>query len=133
MEAALPPGYKHVKEEDKNVDFGEDYLPSPLLLPPVCVGDTRPVPGELTLFPGVPAPFAGDMRPVCDRKQIDLHSGANAAVDFFMYTDVPKAARMVGFLLNDLANVFDQAESKNWILFFDEADALFGKRTQAKR
>ncbi len=107
VEAALPPGYEHVKEEDKNVDFGDDYTPSPLLLPPVCVGDTRPVPGELTLFPGIPAPFAGEMRPVCDRKQIDLHSGANAAVDFFMFTDVPKAARMVGFLLNDLANVFD--------------------------
>jgi SpoVK/Ycf46/Vps4 family AAA+-type ATPase len=25
--------------------------------------------------------------------------------------------------------VFDQAENKNWVLFFDEADALFGKRT----
>lgn len=29
-----------------------------------------------------------------------------------------------------LASIFDQAKSKNWILFFDEADALFGKRTQ---
>lgn len=29
-----------------------------------------------------------------------------------------------------LANIFDQAENKNWILFFDEADALFGNRTQ---
>jgi SpoVK/Ycf46/Vps4 family AAA+-type ATPase len=26
--------------------------------------------------------------------------------------------------------VFDQAERNDWILFFDEADALFGKRTQ---
>ena len=25
--------------------------------------------------------------------------------------------------------MFDKAENKNWILFFDEADALFGKRT----
>ena len=29
-----------------------------------------------------------------------------------------------------MSKVFDQAESKNWILFFDEADALFGKRTR---
>jgi SpoVK/Ycf46/Vps4 family AAA+-type ATPase len=28
-----------------------------------------------------------------------------------------------------MANIFDQAENKDWILFFDEADALFGKRT----
>ncbi|WP_208346782.1 ATP-binding protein, partial [Aetokthonos hydrillicola] len=27
------------------------------------------------------------------------------------------------------ANLFARAESKDWILFFDEADALFGKRT----
>jgi SpoVK/Ycf46/Vps4 family AAA+-type ATPase len=29
----------------------------------------------------------------------------------------------------NLARVFDQAQSRRWILFFDEADALFGKRT----
>ena len=29
----------------------------------------------------------------------------------------------------NLAKVFDLAENRNWILFFDEADALFGKRT----
>ncbi len=28
--------------------------------------------------------------------------------------------------------MFDQAQSKSWILFFDEADALFGKRSQTK-
>jgi len=26
---------------------------------------------------------------------------------------------------------FDLAEHRNWILFFDEADALFGKRTSS--
>lgn len=107
VEAALPPGYEHLKEEDKNVDFGEEYLPSLLLLPPVCVGDSRTVPAELSLFPGTAAPFAGTMRRLCDRKSISLNNGRNAAVDFFMFTPVPKAARMIGFLLNDLANVFD--------------------------
>ncbi|MDR0892053.1 MAG: ATP-binding protein, partial [Mediterranea sp.] len=29
----------------------------------------------------------------------------------------------------NLARVFDLAENRRWILFFDEADALFGKRT----
>ena len=28
-----------------------------------------------------------------------------------------------------MAHIFDQAENKNWILFFDEADSLFGKRS----
>ncbi len=31
-----------------------------------------------------------------------------------------------------LARVFDQAQHKGWILFFDEADALFGKRSETK-
>ncbi|WP_051166889.1 ATP-binding protein [Hymenobacter norwichensis] len=29
----------------------------------------------------------------------------------------------------NLARLFEQAETNNWVLFFDEADALFGKRT----
>lgn len=32
----------------------------------------------------------------------------------------------------NLEKLFDAAEEKNWVLFFDEADALFGKRTEVK-
>ncbi len=39
-------------------------------------------------------------------------------------------SKYIGETEKNLANVFDQAESKGWILFFDEADALFGKRTE---
>ncbi len=38
-------------------------------------------------------------------------------------------SKYIGETEKNLANVFDQAENKNWILFFDEADALFSKRT----
>lgn len=31
----------------------------------------------------------------------------------------------------NMAQLFDQAQCQNWILFFDEADSLFGKRTEA--
>lgn len=41
-------------------------------------------------------------------------------------------SKYIGETEKNLAGIFDQAESKNWILFFDEADALFGKRTQTK-
>lgn len=37
-------------------------------------------------------------------------------------------SKYIGETEKNLANVFDQAENRNWILFFDEADALFGKR-----
>lgn len=40
-------------------------------------------------------------------------------------------SKYIGETEKNLSNVFDIAQHKNWILFFDEADALFGKRTQA--
>jgi hypothetical protein len=39
-------------------------------------------------------------------------------------------SKWIGETEKNLSRVFDQAEINDWILFFDEADALFGKRTQ---
>jgi AAA+ superfamily predicted ATPase len=38
-------------------------------------------------------------------------------------------SKYIGDTEKNLEKVFKRAENKNWILFFDEADALFGKRT----
>jgi SpoVK/Ycf46/Vps4 family AAA+-type ATPase len=38
-------------------------------------------------------------------------------------------SKYIGETEKNLENLFAKAEAKNWILFFDEADALFGKRT----
>ncbi len=38
-------------------------------------------------------------------------------------------SKYIGETEKNLAKVFDKAANKDWILFFDEADALFGKRT----
>ena len=38
-------------------------------------------------------------------------------------------SKFIGETEKNLAQLFDRAENKDWILFFDEADALFGKRT----
>ena len=38
-------------------------------------------------------------------------------------------SKYIGETEKNLEKVFKKAEHKNWILFFDEADALFGKRT----
>ncbi len=38
-------------------------------------------------------------------------------------------SKYIGETEKNLERVFAKAENKNWILFFDEADALFGKRT----
>jgi SpoVK/Ycf46/Vps4 family AAA+-type ATPase len=39
-------------------------------------------------------------------------------------------SKYIGETEKNLSRVFDQAEGHGWILFFDEADALFGKRTR---
>ncbi len=39
-------------------------------------------------------------------------------------------SKYIGETEKNLSRIFDSAENKGWILFFDEADALFGKRTQ---
>ena len=41
-------------------------------------------------------------------------------------------SKYIGETEKNLARVFEQAEGRGWILFFDEADALFGRRTQVK-
>lgn len=41
-------------------------------------------------------------------------------------------SKYIGETEKNLGSLFDEAENKDWILFFDEADALFGKRTQTK-
>lgn len=40
-------------------------------------------------------------------------------------------SKWVGETEKNLASLFDVAQDQNWILFFDEADALFGRRTEA--
>ncbi len=41
-------------------------------------------------------------------------------------------SKYIGETEKNLSKIFDQAENKGWILFFDEADALFGKRTKVE-
>ncbi|MEW7972621.1 MAG: hypothetical protein AB2810_07155 [Candidatus Thiodiazotropha endolucinida] len=130
VEMATPPGYESLKEEHKNVDFGDEYTPSLQALPVACVGDPRTVPQYLTMVTrdgsgtdpgdgsnlvdaallgdeGVFAPFANETRPSCDRKLVPLSSGQNAAAEFFLMTDVPLAGNVSGVILNDLANEFN--------------------------
>lgn len=128
VEVVPPPGYIVQREEDKNVDFGDEYIPGILAEPPRCVGTPQNglpahiVPAELTLFPGVEAPFAGQQTPLCLMKEVFLSPGQNVPADFFLFTEVPKAARLVGFVNNDLSAefragspIFGEKASPSWI------------------
>jgi hypothetical protein len=41
-------------------------------------------------------------------------------------------SKYIGETEKNLAGLFEKAEHKGWVLFFDEADALFGKRSETK-
>ncbi len=129
----VPPGYQIVKEEDKNVDFGNEYIPQQFVLngyplgdggppdpaarprqdndnlaTPFCVGALHEVPPDLSLFPGIPGTYAGDQIPLCDEKLVTLRYGQNAAQPyFFLFTEAPVAGHVIGIVLDDTANEFD--------------------------
>lgn len=41
-------------------------------------------------------------------------------------------SKYIGETEKNLSSLFEKASQKDWILFFDEADAIFGKRTNIK-
>ncbi|MGX9460838.1 ATP-binding protein [Shewanella sp. A14] len=56
--------------------------------------------------------------------------GAELGLDVYRIDLSAMVSKYIGETEKNLANLFDQAQSKRWILFFDEADALFGTRSQ---
>ena len=56
--------------------------------------------------------------------------GKKMGMDMYRVDLSQVISKYIGETEKNLSNIFDQAESRNWILFFDEADSLFGARTQ---
>jgi hypothetical protein len=78
-------------------------------------------PGFTCLFHGPPG--TGKTLSAC---LLGKHCGCDVyKVDLSMIV-----SKYIGETEKNLARIFDMAEHKRWILFFDEADALFGKRTR---
>lgn len=78
-------------------------------------------PGFTSLFYGVPG--TGKTFSAC---LLGKHCGCDVyKIDLSMIV-----SKYIGETEKNLAKIFDMAEYKQWILFFDEADALFGKRTK---
>ncbi len=111
--------YRIIDEADKNVDFGDEFVPTPELLPPACVGPVATVPATLRIAQdmGLPAgdyptPNAGP-RHSCAMKFVQLRNGQNAVANYSVMTDAPVAGHAVGLVLDDLSNEFD-AKSPNF-------------------
>ncbi|MDD5034757.1 MAG: ATP-binding protein [Methylococcaceae bacterium] len=83
--------------------------------------DRKIKPGFRSLFygpPGVGKTFTASLL------------GKSTGLDVYRVDLSLVVSKWVGETEKNLAGVFDQAQIHDWILFFDEADALFGKRTQ---
>ena len=58
---------------------------------------------------------------------------ANKAGKELYHVDLSKLiSKYIGETEKNLNHLFELAETKEWILFFDEADAIFGNRSQVK-
>jgi len=58
--------------------------------------------------------------------------GKQTGKDVFRVDLSRVVSKYIGETEKNLSRLFDKAENKDWILFFDEADALFGKRTDIR-
>lgn len=58
--------------------------------------------------------------------------GKKMGVDVFRIDLSMVVSKYIGETEKNLAYLFDRAKGRDWILLFDEADALFGKRTDIK-
>ncbi len=83
--------------------------------------DAKLAPGFTALFHGPPG--TGKTLSAC---LLGKHCGCDVyKIDLGMIV-----SKYIGETEKNLAKIFDLAEHRGWILFFDEADALFGKRTR---
>ena len=107
-----------VREEIENINLWIKH--SPVLLNEWGL-DKTVKPGYRSLFYGPPG---------TGKTLTATLIGAAAGLDVYRIDLSMVVSKYIGETEKNLAGVFDQAMHKHWILFFDEADALFGKRTQ---
>ena len=121
--------YRIVREEDVNVDLGNNFTPQPAIPPPPCNGDDHVI-DKSTLTPrSIYFPVADAHAPLCDKHLVVLQNQQNANADFFMMTnfrtdpngedpadtrtgDVEEPGRVVGQVFNDI--YFERNQMSNW-------------------
>jgi hypothetical protein len=109
--------YRPVREEDVNVDLGNQFVPA--IPPPPCTGDMRTIDQSTltsrSVYFGVnPSP----QRPLCDKRLVVLENRQNANADFHLMTnqangiDVESPGRIVGLVSDDI--YFDRDKQSIW-------------------
>src|SRR5579871_3627491 len=74
-----------------------------------CAGEQRVVPDYLSIFPQAKevAPFAGAVRPLCDRKEVNLASQMSVRMHFAIFTSTHIAGHFTGVITDDFTSEFD--------------------------
>ena len=85
---------------------------------------------KLALGKGLMALFAGDSG-TGKTMAADILAGA-LGLDLYKIDLSGVVSKYIGETEKNLSSIFQEAQSSNAILFFDEADALFGKRSEVK-
>jgi hypothetical protein len=136
VEVVRPDGFEMTKEEDKNILIGDGWISAgpqqfgnlvnifilpdqatlndsnpegQTLFAPPCVGLPHLVPDFLTVVPEAlqVAPYAGQVRNLCDKKLVTVVDQTASNADFQLWTPAPIAGHVSGLMLNDAAAEFD--------------------------
>ncbi len=85
---------------------------------------------EKYLTPGYRALFYG--KPGTGKTLTAALLGKKTGRDVFRIDLSQMVSKYIGETEKNLSALFDRAENRDWILFFDEADSLFGSRTATR-
>jgi hypothetical protein len=109
--------YRPVREEDVNVDLGNQFETA--IPPPPCTGDKHTI-DQSTLVDR--SPYFGQspspQKPLCDKRLVVLENTQNANADFYMIAnqptgvDVAAPGRIVGLVSDDI--YFDRDKMSIW-------------------
>jgi len=101
-----------------------------LTVPQDTVTTLRAICGKFARDKGMVVLFSGLGR---DDKEMSAEAIANDLhLDLYRVDLSAVVSKYIGETEKNLRRVFDAAESSDAVLFFDEADALFGKRSEVK-
>lgn len=85
---------------------------------------------KVTLGRGINALFTG--QPGTGKTMAADIMAGELGLDLYKIDLAAVVSKFIGETEKNLAQIFEEAEASSAILFFDEADALFGKRTEVK-
>jgi len=85
---------------------------------------------QLRLQIGLCVLFNGSSR--ADGQSAAALLGQESGMDVYSVSLAGIVSKYIGETEKNIERVFAEAKDRKWVLFFDEADALFGKRTETK-